>query len=144
MRGPVLTLGEEIEKIQAPVISDSILSSPYIKFGLQAWMPQLYRWRAVEQSVRTSLDGQQPIPFEINTIDLPTATKRWKVSLSEHPEVTFDNLRAGKWPKPTKEELEARHKALELARGVHDKLDIRPLTTATIVRQLREGKEDGD
>jgi len=37
-----------------------------------------------------------------------------------------------------------RGKALELAQSVHDKLDIRPLTTATIIRQLREGKEDRD
>jgi formiminotetrahydrofolate cyclodeaminase len=56
----------------------------------------------------------------------------------------FDDLRAGKWPKATDEEIKARDKALELAQSVHDKLDIRPLTTATIVRQLREGKEDRD
>ena len=144
MRGPVLTLGEEIGKFDAPVVSDSILSSTYITFSLQTWMPQLYRWRSIEPSVPTTFNGQHPVLFEIDTMDLPTATKRWKVSLPEHPEVTFDDLRAGKWPRPTKEELEARGKALELAADVHDKLDIRPLTTTTIVRQLREGKEGRD
>jgi len=77
-------------------------------------------------------------------MNLPTATRRWKVNIPGHPELTFDDLRAGKWPKPTKEEIEARSKALELAEHVHDNLDIRPLTTATMVRQLREGKEGRD
>ena len=144
MRVPILTLGEEIGKIDAPVVSDSILSSTYITFSLQAWMPQLYRWRSIERSVPTTFDGQQPVLFEINTIDLPTATRRWKVNLPENPQVTFDDLRAGKWPKPTEEEMAARGKALELAQDVHDKLDIRPRTTTTIVRQLREGKEGRD
>ena len=144
MRVPMLTLGEEIGKVNPPMVSDDILSSTYIAFGLQAWMPQLYQWRSIELSASTTFNGQHPVLFEIDTIDLPTATKRWKVSLPEHPEVTFDDLRAGKWPRPTKDELEARDKALELARDVHDKLDIRPLTTATITRQLREGKEGRD
>lgn len=144
MRVPVLTLGEEIGKIDAPVVSDSVLSSTYITFSLQTWMPQLYQWRSIKPSTPTTFDGQHPVLFEINTIDLPTATRRWKVNLPGHPEVTFDDLRAGKWPKPTEEEMEARGKALELAQSVHDKLDIRPLTTATIIRQFREGKEDRD
>lgn len=136
-----LALGEEIN---GSVVSDNILSSTYITLSLQAWMPQLYQWRSIEESVLTTFDGQQPVLFEINTVDLPTATRRWKVSFPEHPEITFDELRAGKWPKPTEEEIEARGKALELAQSVHGKLDIRPLTTATIVRQLREGKESRD
>lgn len=77
-------------------------------------------------------------------MDLPIATRRWKVNLPSHPELTFDDLRAAKWPNPTEGEIEARSKALELAQHVHAKLDIRPLTTATIVRQLREGKEGRD
>lgn len=136
-----LALGEEIN---GSLVSDNILSSIYITLSLQAWMPRLYQWRSIEESVLTTFDGQQPVLFEINTVDLPTATRRWKVSSPEHPEITFDELRAGKWPKPTEEEIEARGKALELAQSVHDKLDIRPLTTATIVRQLREGKESRD
>lgn len=144
MRVPVLTLGEEIGKIDAPVVSDSILSSTYITFSLQAWTPQLYQWRSIEPFIPTTLDGQQPMLFEVDTIDLPLATRRWKLSLPQHPEITFDGLRAGKWPKPTEEEMAARGKALELAQRVHDELDIRPLTTAAIVRQLREGIEDRD
>lgn len=136
-----LTLPEEINIRTVP---DSIFSSPYLTLGLQAWMPELYQWRPIGRLAETSLDGQQPVMFEIDTIDLPIATRRWRVSLPGHPELTFDDLRAGKWPKPTEEEIEARSKALEFAQHVHDKLDIRPLTTATIVRQLREGKEDRD
>lgn len=132
------------EKINIPPVPDSILSSPCLTLGLQAWVPELYQWRPIGRLAATSLNGQQPVMFEIDTIDLPIATQRWKVNLPGHPELTFDDLRAGKWPKPTKEEMEARSKALELAQHVHDKLDIRPLTAATIVRQLREGKEDSD
>lgn len=141
MIGSPLTLPEEIN---IPAVPDSIFSSPYLTLGLQAWMPELYQWRPIGRSAATSLDGQQPVMFEIDTIDLPIATRRWKVNLPGHPELTFDDLRAGKWPKPTEEEIEARSKALELAQHVHDKLDIRPLTAATIVQQLREGKEDRD
>jgi len=137
---PTVTSAEDVKKI----LSDSILSSEYITFDLQTWMPQPYRWRSIELSSPTTFDGQQPVLFEINNIDLPTATWRWKISLPEHPEITFDDLRAGKWPKPTEEELEARGNALELAQRVHDKLDIRPLTTAILIRQFREGKEGSD
>jgi hypothetical protein len=136
-----LTLPEEINIRTVP---DSIFSSPYLTLGLQAWVPELYQWRPVEWLAATSQDGQQPVMFEIDTIDLPIATWRWKVSSPEHPELTFDDLRAGQWPKPTEEEIKTRSKALELAQYVHDKLDIRPLTTTTIVRQLREGKEEHD
>lgn len=136
-----LTLPEEMN---IPAVPDSIFSSPYLTLGLQAWVPELYQWRPIGRLEATSLDGQQPVMFEIDTIDLPTATRRWKVSSPEHPEITFDDLRTGKWPEPTEEEIKARSKALELAQCVHDKLDIRPLTTTTIVRQLREGKEDRD
>jgi hypothetical protein len=141
MIGSPLTLPEEIN---IPAVPDSIFSSPYLTLGLQAWMPELYQWRPIGRLAATSLNGQQPVMFEIDTIDLPIATQRWKVNLPGHPELTFDDLRAGKWPEPTEEEIEARSKALELAQHVHDKLDIRPLTAATIVRQLREGKEDRD
>lgn len=139
---PVLMSAEEIGKIDTPVVLGSVLSSPYIAFGLQAWVPQFYQWRSIESSTPTTFDGQQPMLFEIDTVDLPIAARRWKIDLPEHPQVTFDDLRAGKWSKPTEEELKARGKALELARSVHEKLDIRPLTTATMIRQLREGIEE--
>lgn len=122
------------------VLSDSILSSPYLSLSLGTWVPGLYQWQSIEQMLGTTFDGQRPIAFEIDTVELPTATRRWKISLPGYPEVTFDDLRAGSWPQPTEQELEARRKALELAQDVHQKLDIRPLTTSTIIRQLREGK----
>ena len=127
-------------EVKSAVLSDSILASPYLSLSIAAWVPGLYQWQPTETMLRTTFDGQQPITFDTDTIELPMATRRWKVSLPGHPEVTFDDLRAGNWPEPTEQELEERHKALELARDVHEKLDIRPLTTSTIIRQLREGK----
>ncbi len=123
-----------------PILSDSILSSPYLRLNVTAWAPGLYQWQPTEQMLHTTFDGQRPIVFDIDNVELPTATRRWKISLPEHPEVTFDDLRAGKWPELTEQELESRHKALELAQEVHKELDIRPLTTSAIIRQLREGK----
>ncbi len=127
-------------EVKPAVLSDSILSSPFVRLSLGTWVPGLYEWQSIEQTLHTTFDGQQPIVFDIDNVELPTATRRWKVSLPGYSEVTFDDLRAGNWPEPTEQELEARRKALELARDVHQKLDIRPLTTATITRQLREGK----
>lgn len=127
-------------EVKPTTISDSVLSSTYLSLSIAAWVPGLYSWQPSEKLLQTSYDGLQPVEFYIDTVELPTATQRWKVSLPEYPEVTFDDLRAGNWPKPTKRELEERHKALELARDVHEKLDIRPLSTSTIIRQLREGK----
>jgi len=127
-------------EVKPAALSDSILSSPYLSLSIAAWVPGLYQWQPTETMLHTTFDGQQPIVFDIDTIELPMATRRWKVSLPRYPEVTFDDLRAGNWPKPTEQELEARRKALELARDVHQKLDIRPLTTSTIIRELREGK----
>jgi len=127
-------------EVKPAILSDSILSSPYLSFTLATWVPGLYEWQSIGQMLHTTFDGQRPIVFDIDNVELPTATRRWKVSLSGYPEATFDDLRAGRWPKPTKQEIEARHKALELAKDVHEKLDIRPLTTSTIIRQLREGK----
>lgn len=130
-------------EVKSPSVwSDSLLSSPYLSLSLATWVPGLYEWQSIEQMLRTTFDGQQPIVFHIDNVELPTAIRRWKVSLPGHPEVTFDELRAGNLPKPTEQELEARSKALELAQEVHKKLDIRPLTTATIIRQLREGKAE--
>lgn len=127
-------------EVKPATISDNILSSPYLSLNIAAWAPGLYQWQPAEKMSQTSFDGQRPIVFYTDTIELPTAIRRWKVSLPEHPEATFDDLRAGKWPEPTEEELEARRGALQQARDVHEKLDIRPLTTSTIARQLREGK----
>jgi len=127
-------------EIEPAALTDSVLSSPYLSLTIAAWVPGLYSWQPTEKLLQTTYDGLRPVEFYIDTVELPIATRRWKVSLPEYPEVTFDDLRAGNWPKPTKQELEARRKALEIARDVHEELDIRPLKTATIIRQLREGK----
>jgi hypothetical protein len=127
-------------EVKPAVLSDSILTSPYLSLSVAAWVPGLYQWQPAEKMLGTTLDGQQPIAFDIDTIELPVATRRWKVSLPGHPEVTFDDLRAGKWPEPTDQELEKWRKALEIAREVRETLDIRPLTTSIIIRELREGK----
>jgi hypothetical protein len=127
-------------EVKPATLSDSILSLPYLSLSIAAWVPGLYRWQPTETWAHTTFDGQKPITFYIDTVELPAANKRWKISLPEYPEVTFDDLRAGNWPEPTEQELKARRKALELARDVRPKLDIRPLTTSTIIRQLRDGK----
>lgn len=129
-------------EVKPAILSDDILSSPYLSLSIASWVPGLYQWQPADIMLRTSFDGKQPLIFEIDNVELPTATGRWKVSLPGYPEVTFEDLRAGNWPEPTQQELEARRKALELARDVHQKLDIRPLTTSTIIRQLREGKAE--
>jgi len=119
---------------------DTQLFARYVKFDPIAWAPELYQRESIrEETQQTVFYSQRTILFDVDTIALPTATSRWKVSLPEHPETTFDDLRAGKCPKPTEEEIDARCKAMELARGIRAQLDIRPLTTSTIIRQLREG-----
>lgn len=127
-------------EVKTATLSDSVLSSRYLSLDIAAWVPGLYRWQPTEATLQTTYDGQRPIEFYVDTIELPLATRRWKVSLPGYPEVTFENLQAGNWPKPTEQELEERRRALEIARDVYEKLDIRPLKTSTIIRQIREGK----
>jgi hypothetical protein len=127
-------------EVKPATLSDSVLSSPYLTLGIAAWVPELYRWQPTEVMLQTTYDGQRPIEFYVDTIELQLAKRRWKVSLPGYPQVTFETLQTGNWPKPTEEELEERRKALELARDVYQKLDIRPLKTSTIIRQIREGK----
>ena len=133
--------GPYIETINR-VLPQDIMTSRNIIVNLDAWVPGLFWLHSIEQDEYTSHDGQLPIAFVVDTIDLPTATSRWKVSMPEYPDVTFDDIRAGKRPKLTKKMLEERSKALEIARSVRDKIDIRPLTTSAILRQLREGKSN--
>ncbi|MDH5364462.1 MAG: hypothetical protein OEW82_04765 [Dehalococcoidia bacterium] len=119
---------------------DTQLFARYVKLDPIAWAPELYQQESIrEETQQTVFHSQRTMLFDVDIIALPTATSRWKVSLPGHPETTFDDLRTGKWPKPTEEEIDARCKAMELARGIRAQLDIRPLTTSTIIRQLREG-----
>jgi len=119
---------------------DTQFFARYFKLDPIAWAPELYQRESIrEETQQTVFYSQRTMLFDVDIIALPTATSRWKVSLPEHPETTFDDLRAGRWPKPTNDEMDTRRKAIELARGIRAQLDIRPLTTSTIIRQLREG-----
>lgn len=120
------------------VVSGDILTSGHLTSNVGSWIPKLCEWTAVPQMANTSHNKHQPVKFEIDTMDLPTPTRRWKLSMPEHPEATFDDLRAGRWPELTAEELKDRQAALSAARRLHDKLDIRPLRTSTLIRQLRK------
>lgn len=128
-------------ELKPATISDALLFSAHLRLSIAGWVPGLYRWQPVDTMSGTSFDGQRPIAFDVDSIDLPTATRRWKVTLPGYPDASLDDLRAGNWPKPTEQELEERRKALELAREVRQTLDIRPLKTSTIIRQLREDRE---
>jgi len=80
--------------------------------------------------------------FEVGTLRLPVVSERWKVVWAGHPRITFEDLRTGRLPKPTRKELAQRQEAIRLAQEIRARLDIRPLTTSTIIRQLREGTEE--
>lgn len=80
--------------------------------------------------------------FEVDKLRVPVASERWAVKWPGHPEITFEDLRAGRLPKPTLQELASRQEAIQQAREIRTRLDIRPLTTSTIIRQLREGTEE--
>jgi len=127
-------------EVRSNMLSADILSSKYIGLGISNWVPGLYQWQTGQGMLSTSFNGQRPVTFEIDTLDLPIADKRWKVSLSGDVRVSFDDLRDGRWPKPAEVELEKRREALQVAKGIRQVLDIRPLKTSTMVRQLREGK----
>jgi len=92
----------------------------------------------------TSINGQQPLTMVVDDLDLPNATRRWKVSLPKHPEVTFQNLQEGKLPELTEEEIQERFTALDIAEQVRAGLDIRPLTTTVVIRQIREHQSEKD
>lgn len=132
------TLSQQVAKVEPPVVSDEILRWRNLRLNFGGWVPGLCRWRPVGQALLTSFNGQQPVAFSVDDIDLPTAAQRWKVNLSGHPETSFDDLRDGKWPELSREDLETRQQALHLAKAVHDKIDIRPLRTSTIIREIRD------
>ncbi|GEM_PF-2969172 len=87
-------------------------------------------------------DNQGRVQFEIATIELPLAADSWLVRWAGHPEVSFEDLRAGHLPKPSADELAARREAIKSAHEIRAKLDIRPLTTQVLIRQLRDGSEE--
>jgi hypothetical protein len=69
----------------------------------------------------------------------PEIADNWPVYYPGHPEVTFADLKAGRFPKLTPEELAERHEAVRRIRELRQKLDIRPLTAEKIIRSLRDG-----
>lgn len=113
---------------------------PNLALTLDSWIPELYEWQAIENT-DTNYDGCKPLSFLVDTVDLPTASKRWKVDLPAHADVTFDSLTTGKWPLRTEEELKARRQAIAAAKTIRPLLDIRPLKTSTIIRYIRKGRE---
>lgn len=76
--------------------------------------------------------------------DLPTPGRRWRVDMAGQPELKFEDFRAGNYPEPGEDSIELRRKALQAARLVRAKLNIRPLTTATIIRQIRNAEPTKD
>jgi len=136
----MLVVPSEYSEAGAHLLPDNVVSSPHVALSLDAWVPGLSELRAVEEIEGTELDGQRPISFVVDTIELPTAAARWRVAVPEYPQLTFDDLRQGASPQLTEAQLAARRRALELARTVRDSFDIRPLTTGALLRQIREGK----
>jgi hypothetical protein len=124
---------------KSTTISDKILSSRHLRFNVTDFVPGLSgNWQASDTSTGTTFDLHRPINFNIDDIKLPLANQRWKIDSPEYSNSTFDDLRVGNWPRPTELELERRHKALNDARKVRQEMDIRPLTTTTIIHLLRE------
>lgn len=79
--------------------------------------------------------------FVVSTLALSLASDRWVVKWPGHPEVTFEDLRNGRIPKPTPEELDRRKQAVKEAQEIRSYLNIAPLTTSTLIRQLRDGSD---
>lgn len=131
-----------VRQAEWPTISDAILMSPRLKLRPSTWIPGLTGGQPLDFAMPTNFNGQVPVSIVVDHLDLPIPARRWKVSIPGHPEITFESLREGNYPELTEEEKEARGRALDEADTVRTELDIRPLTTATIVRQIREGKLD--
>ena len=137
----VSTLSVLVKLPEPPIISNDLLISTSLRFRASTWIAGL---PAIKQMMPTSLNGQQPLIMVVDDLDLPTAAGSWKVSLPRHPEVTFQNLQDGKLPELTEEEIQERCTALDTAKQVRAELDIRPLTTAVVIRQIREQQSEKD
>lgn len=128
-------------EVRPEPISGEILELRYLDFKISNWVPSFFQWKHVDEVKHTTFNGQLPITFEVENIVLPTAASRWKISISEYPGLNFEKLLRGEITK-NKELLERRQKAMEIANEVKGKIDIRPLKTATIIRQIRSGQEE--
>lgn len=129
---------------ESPIISDNLLISTSLRFNPSTWITGLPVLLTIKQTMPTSINGQQPLTMVVDDLDLPTAARRWKISLPKHPEVTFQNLQEGKLPELTDEEMQERFTALDIAEQVRAELDIRPLTTTVVIRQIRAHQSQKD
>lgn len=113
-------------------------------YPFQTWTEDTWEFlqQACEESEEILFREPSYTEFDVDTIRLPVASERWTVMWPGHPGITFEDLRAGRLPKPTPKELSQRQEAIRLAQEIRAQLDIRPLTTSAIVRQLREGTEE--
>jgi len=119
---------------------------PFIRWNkaaLQSWQLVADEQRVAGGRIRMGIDPalfREPActQFEIETLELPTASSRWALKWAGHPEVTFDDIRSGKLPGVTEQEKSQRREAIKLAKEIRQELDIRPLTVPALIRSLRE------
>lgn len=124
------------------LFKDSQLLNEYGTFDLIAYVPELGVRQSTRIMQRTSLLSDKSITFDVPALDLPSPSRLWRIDWPGHPEFTIQNLLAGEWPRPTEQDIAERSLAVRLAQHIRSKLDIRPLTTSTIIRALREGIEE--
>lgn len=111
------------------------------------WSPDIVNWirvgeeRVTEEEEPSLFREPGYCSFEVRMLHLPLATDRWVVRWPGHPELTFEDLRAGQLPSLSPDELAERREEIRAAREIREKLNISPLTTSAIIRQLRQGTE---
>lgn len=133
----VVEEGEVVK--EGNTISNESLLSPHVWVNPCTWIRH-GEWQPLQDKLITSQNGVQPLSFSVADIDIPLPSKRWMLRTIGDAPITFDDLRSGNMPLPTEEELKRRHQAIESAKEIRGKIDIRPLTTSAILRNLRNGK----
>lgn len=58
-----------------------------------------------------------------------------------YPDLSLEDVKAGRVPEPMAKELKRRQEVLRIAHDIRPKLNISPLTTWAVVRDLRDGIE---
>ncbi len=132
-----MTLVSLKEKTEVSDYHDAAQVYPFTR-----WTPNLVNWIREGDESRFFREPSYSA-FEVLTLDLQLARDRWIVKWPEHPEVSFEDIRLGRLPKIDPKELGVRQNAIKAARETRQKLNIAPLTTSTIIRQLRNGTEKG-
>jgi len=134
-----MTLAPVKERTEAAEYHETARIYPFTR-----WTPDIVDWIQVrDESSEESRFFREPgySSFEVRTLDLPLATDRWKVKWQAHTTLTFEDLRAGRLPRVSSQELTQRQEAIKAARKVRERLNINPLTTTAIIRRLRYGAE---